>query len=1121
MFENWQIKSACNKAADEIPAEFLQQLGQNGRRFLLALCNASWQQAVVPRRWRQAIIVPLLKAGKDPTDPGSYRPVSLTSVVGKVCDKLVQRRMMQLLEAAPGRLRPRQAGFRPRRTAEEQAASLSARVSDGFAQGQVTLAVLLDHKGAFNKAWRAGTVHKLVEKGVPLRMVRWLDAFMAERVARVRWGTSLSEWRPMREGIAQGTVSAPTLFGVLVDDLPEVELQFADDALVVVQAKTEAECVELMNEKLRAVSEWVQRWRLPLNLGKCEWILFEKRATQRAEVSVRAHVPAGAEALSFDGLMVTNVAEGGLLWRGGLRPGMRVQQVGTPAGFVDAEAEEGRRALAEELRAARATGRLLRLRCVDYPAVRVHGVPIGYSANPKYLGVRYDSQLKFDRHIELLADRMDRQRRVLAGLAGTAWGCTARTLRLTYQATTLAAVEYASAAWRPYAAQGAVQRLEVAHNKACRLITGCLPKTRTEVVLSEAGMPPMWVRAERLVATARERFQRLGDDCPARRMEPSIPRTRLDLRGALRGHGVEPFADPGAIPSWEGTARVRFHAELLYEVAKESEAFLRRAAVEETLAERGDMDWEGWTDGSLSASAPAGTCARTLTSARWVILQRKPAAGGPVLVERARFSEPAGAVTSSYAAEMRAIRAALRRLRALLPAAPARVLLATDSQAAVRALAAGPATQSGEVEQDVWRLIRALFGEGSGRELVVQWVSSHCELKWNDAADECARLGAQMPQQDVPVSFASAAAAVRRAAGSEWAARRHAVFEEWRQREQRQHWYVALPRPPRRRGDAGGDDEPAGGASGGWHSVVALLRRRMPRRVERVVGADYQSGMGWAPTCVRCGAPADGVEHLLLVCTHEKVRRLREEHLGRRPTLAALTREFHRLEGFVAGLLKLYDEEKWIRIERDDEGGRAAAAATAGADEEAAAGEEAAAAGADAGAAAGGRRGAAAAAGAPHAQAGRARERPEGGGGGGAARGARRGARHAERMAAGNDEEIDVGDDNGADDASPPPPVARAPRPARKPAPRRTAAAPAAGAAAAAAADAPPPPKRRRQTRTAGAAAAAAAPAPPDAAGAAAAHAGDGGDDELVQRIAAQYAAPRAPGSTPEEGVEP
>ncbi len=93
-------------------------------------------------------------------------------------------------------------------------------------------------------------------KAVPERIVRWCAAFLHEKEARVRWGSTESEWREMREGTAQGTNSAPTLFDVLVDDLQGVDTQCADDAVALVQAATEEVCVAEYATNMRELWGW-------------------------------------------------------------------------------------------------------------------------------------------------------------------------------------------------------------------------------------------------------------------------------------------------------------------------------------------------------------------------------------------------------------------------------------------------------------------------------------------------------------------------------------------------------------------------------------------------------------------------------------------------------------------------------------------------------------------------------------------------------------------------------------------------------------------------------------------------------------------------------------------------
>eukprot|EP00061_Rhincodon_typus_P009258 g32627.t1 len=55
-------------------------------------------EGVVPEDWRIANVVPLFKNGSR-DNPGNYKPVSLTSVVGKLLEKIVRDKIYKHLEA--------------------------------------------------------------------------------------------------------------------------------------------------------------------------------------------------------------------------------------------------------------------------------------------------------------------------------------------------------------------------------------------------------------------------------------------------------------------------------------------------------------------------------------------------------------------------------------------------------------------------------------------------------------------------------------------------------------------------------------------------------------------------------------------------------------------------------------------------------------------------------------------------------------------------------------------------------------------------------------------------------------------------------------------------------------
>ncbi len=48
--------------------------------------------------WKEAVAIPIRKPGKDPTNPTSYRPISLTSNLCKIMERMIVDRLTYVLE---------------------------------------------------------------------------------------------------------------------------------------------------------------------------------------------------------------------------------------------------------------------------------------------------------------------------------------------------------------------------------------------------------------------------------------------------------------------------------------------------------------------------------------------------------------------------------------------------------------------------------------------------------------------------------------------------------------------------------------------------------------------------------------------------------------------------------------------------------------------------------------------------------------------------------------------------------------------------------------------------------------------------------------------------------------
>ena len=116
------IKKTKGKGAagpDNILPSFLKSLGPLALQELLSIFNSSFSLAHCPRIWRVATIIPLLKAGKSPSEIASFRPISLTSCFVKLLERIIVDRLYYIAKTS-NMFSQFQAGFCKGRNCEDQ-----------------------------------------------------------------------------------------------------------------------------------------------------------------------------------------------------------------------------------------------------------------------------------------------------------------------------------------------------------------------------------------------------------------------------------------------------------------------------------------------------------------------------------------------------------------------------------------------------------------------------------------------------------------------------------------------------------------------------------------------------------------------------------------------------------------------------------------------------------------------------------------------------------------------------------------------------------------------------------------------------------------------------------------
>ena len=225
-FTKQELENAIKKAAhrkapgpDKITNEMISHLGTLTRHRLLQFINRSWREGKLPSSWRTARVTPILKKGKPAGQPQSYRPISLTSCLGKVAERMINTRLYYWLEKN-GILQNVQAGFRKDCRTEDQLFRFVQSTIDGFQDGRSTTAVFIDLQQAYDRVWRKGLLMKMNNMGIHGKMLRWIHAFLTDRTIQTTVDGFTSSKKTLEEGLPQGSALSCTLFLIFINDLP-------------------------------------------------------------------------------------------------------------------------------------------------------------------------------------------------------------------------------------------------------------------------------------------------------------------------------------------------------------------------------------------------------------------------------------------------------------------------------------------------------------------------------------------------------------------------------------------------------------------------------------------------------------------------------------------------------------------------------------------------------------------------------------------------------------------------------------------------------------------------------------------------------------------------------------
>ena len=240
------------------------------------LVNNSLNQAFVPIQWKQSTIKPVPKIPQ-PITPSDFRPISLTSVLSRLTERLVISNYIYpaFSYPTPGLTLKNQFAFCPTGSTTVVLINLLHIVTELLNSNQYVRVITIDCKKAFDTVRHSELIHKLNKLNISSNICNWITRFHSERNHGTLFKNQHSSFKHIHESVVQGSALGSTMFAIISSDLKPLSehnhlIKYPDNTYFIILSSNS----HTIETELNNIIDWALVNNLKLNKNKSKEIVF-------------------------------------------------------------------------------------------------------------------------------------------------------------------------------------------------------------------------------------------------------------------------------------------------------------------------------------------------------------------------------------------------------------------------------------------------------------------------------------------------------------------------------------------------------------------------------------------------------------------------------------------------------------------------------------------------------------------------------------------------------------------------------------------------------------------------------------------------------------------------------
>lgn len=272
-----------NKAigADNISVSIIKTLNPRLCVYVAELINCMFETGIYPKELKEGLVTAIPKC-TNATVEDEFRPITVLKCINKPVEKIINIRLEKYFEDL-GVLDKNQFGFVKNSSTEPAVLELYHHALSSLEKDENLGVVFLDIRKAFDSMPHDTVLAKMEcygVRGIPLNL---FQSFFSDRTQAVKIGSVLSEFMEVIRGIAQGSIIAPSIFNLNLNDFKDLNLKavasqrYADDTILIYKFQNEQDFIENVKVDLLKTIEYFRINGMALNVNKSNFIIFHKK----------------------------------------------------------------------------------------------------------------------------------------------------------------------------------------------------------------------------------------------------------------------------------------------------------------------------------------------------------------------------------------------------------------------------------------------------------------------------------------------------------------------------------------------------------------------------------------------------------------------------------------------------------------------------------------------------------------------------------------------------------------------------------------------------------------------------------------------------------------------------